>query len=86
MHAYAHKDGDLAANSFVASALVDMYTNQERLAKARRVFDMVPESGQQLGLWNAMIYNSFPIVCFHFCCSGSLFLVRSIFASDLVVF
>ncbi|KAL6653096.1 hypothetical protein ACP70R_012021 [Stipagrostis hirtigluma subsp. patula] len=54
MHAYVLKDADLAANSFVASALVDMYASHERVDAARRVFDMV--SGErQLGLWNAMI-------------------------------
>ncbi|VAH24292.1 unnamed protein product [Triticum turgidum subsp. durum] len=55
IHAVVLKDGDLAANSFVASALVDMYAGNERVGNARRVFDMVPEPGRQLGMWNAMI-------------------------------
>ncbi|RCV21817.1 hypothetical protein SEVIR_4G136200v4 [Setaria viridis] len=55
MHAYVLKDADLAANSFVASALVDMYASHERVDAARRVFDMVPGVDRQLGLWNAMI-------------------------------
>uniref|UniRef100_A0A8I6WW34 DYW domain-containing protein n=2 Tax=Hordeum vulgare subsp. vulgare TaxID=112509 RepID=A0A8I6WW34_HORVV len=55
MHAVVLKDADLAANSFVASALVDMYAGNEKVANARRVFDMVPEPGRQLGMWNAMI-------------------------------
>ena len=55
MHAYVLKDADLAANSFVASALVDMYASHERVGAARLVFDMVPAGERQLGLWNAMI-------------------------------
>uniref|UniRef100_A0A0D3FS21 DYW domain-containing protein n=1 Tax=Oryza barthii TaxID=65489 RepID=A0A0D3FS21_9ORYZ len=55
MHAYVIKDDELAANSFVASALVDMYATHEQVGKARQVFDMVPDSGKQLGMWNAMI-------------------------------
>nr|CAB3470575.1 unnamed protein product [Digitaria exilis] len=55
MHAYVLKDADLAANSFVASALVDMYASNERVDVARRVFDMVPVGDRQLGLWNAMV-------------------------------
>lgn len=55
MHAYVLKDTELAANSFVASALVDMYASHERVDAARRVFDMVPGVHRQLGLWNAMV-------------------------------
>ncbi|KAG8064189.1 hypothetical protein GUJ93_ZPchr0004g38918 [Zizania palustris] len=55
MHAYVIKDGELVTNSFVASALVDMYATHEQVGKARQVFDMVPDSGRQLGMWNAMI-------------------------------
>lgn len=55
VHAFVLKDDDLAANSFVASALVDMYASNEQVSHARRVFDMVPEHGRQLGMWNAMI-------------------------------
>ncbi|KAM0918918.1 hypothetical protein ACQ4PT_008543 [Festuca glaucescens] len=55
MHAVVIKDDELAANSFVASALVVMYAGNEQVGNARRVFDMVPEPGRQLGMWNAMI-------------------------------
>uniref|UniRef100_A0ACD5UVA8 Uncharacterized protein n=1 Tax=Avena sativa TaxID=4498 RepID=A0ACD5UVA8_AVESA len=55
MHAFVLKDDDLAANSFVASALVDMYAGNEKVDNARSVFDMVPEPSRQLGMWNAMI-------------------------------
>ena len=55
MHAFVLKDEDLAANSFVASALVNMYAGNEKVANAHRVFDMVPEPGRQLGMWNAVI-------------------------------
>uniref|UniRef100_A0ACD5V250 Uncharacterized protein n=1 Tax=Avena sativa TaxID=4498 RepID=A0ACD5V250_AVESA len=55
MHSFVLKDEDLAANSFVASALVDMYAGNEKVDNARSVFDMVPEPGRQLGMWNAMI-------------------------------
>lgn len=55
MHAHVVKDADLAGNSFVASALVDMYATNERVDTARRVFDAVPTGDRQLGLWNAMI-------------------------------
>ncbi|GJN38376.1 hypothetical protein PR202_gb27412 [Eleusine coracana subsp. coracana] len=54
MHAHVVKDEDLAANSFVASALVDMYASHERVDTARNVFDTVA-GDRQLGLWNAMI-------------------------------
>lgn len=54
MHTYVLKDTELAANSFVASALVDMYASHERVDTARQVFVMV-SGDRQLGLWNAMI-------------------------------
>jgi pentatricopeptide repeat protein len=55
VHARVVKDADLAANSFVASALVDMYASHDRVDTARKVFDSVPAAGRQLGLWNAMV-------------------------------
>lgn len=53
MHAYALKNGSLDENSFVGSALVDMYCNCKRVASARRVFDGIFD--RKTGLWNAMI-------------------------------
>ncbi|KAJ0246748.1 Pentatricopeptide repeat-containing protein [Hirschfeldia incana] len=53
MHAYALKNGCLDENSFVGSALVDMYCNCKRVVSARRVFDGI--FGRKIGLWNAMI-------------------------------
>ncbi|CAN7061765.1 unnamed protein product [Brassica oleracea var. botrytis] len=53
MHAYALKNGSLDENSFVGSALVDMYCNCKRVVSARRVFDGIFD--RRTGLWNAMI-------------------------------
>ncbi|CAN7095284.1 unnamed protein product [Brassica rapa subsp. narinosa] len=53
MHAYALKNGSLDENSFVGSALVDMYCNCKRVVSARRVFDGIFD--RKIGLWNAMI-------------------------------
>ncbi|XP_050234589.1 pentatricopeptide repeat-containing protein At3g57430, chloroplastic [Mercurialis annua] len=53
IHAYALKSGDLTENSFVGSALVDMYSNCRRVEIGRRVFDGI--SKRKTGLWNAMI-------------------------------
>ncbi|KAF2588188.1 hypothetical protein F2Q70_00041056 [Brassica cretica] len=53
MHAYALKNGPLDENSFVGSALVDMYCNCKRVVSARRVFDGIFD--RRTGLWNAMI-------------------------------
>lgn len=53
IHAYAIRNDGLIENSFVASALVDMYCNFEQVIKGRRVFEGV--SQPRLGLWNAMI-------------------------------
>lgn len=53
IHAYALKNDNLCDNSFVASALVDLYCNFGQVDKGRLVFDRVPEC--RLGLWNAMI-------------------------------
>ncbi|XP_072986414.1 pentatricopeptide repeat-containing protein At3g57430, chloroplastic [Typha latifolia] len=53
IHAYVLRDNDLFENSFVASALVDMYCNFGQVEKGRLVFDDISE--RRLGLWNAMI-------------------------------
>ncbi|KAF8102136.1 hypothetical protein N665_0201s0420 [Sinapis alba] len=53
MHAYALKNGSLDENSFVGSALVDMYCNCKQVVSARRVFDGIFD--RKTGLWNAMI-------------------------------
>ncbi|XP_020598724.1 pentatricopeptide repeat-containing protein At3g57430, chloroplastic [Phalaenopsis equestris] len=53
IHAFSIRNDGLCGNSFVASALVDMYCNFGEIVKARHVFDGVSE--QRLGLWNAMI-------------------------------
>ncbi|KAH0468693.1 hypothetical protein IEQ34_001925 [Dendrobium chrysotoxum] len=53
IHAFSVRNDGLCENSFVASALVDMYCNFGDIVKARLVFDGV--SGPRLGLWNAMI-------------------------------
>ncbi|KAK9267910.1 hypothetical protein L1049_010347 [Liquidambar formosana] len=53
IHAYALRNDDLVKNSFVGSALVDMYCNCKQVEKGRRVFDGILE--RRIGLWNAMI-------------------------------
>nr|DAD44071.1 TPA_asm: hypothetical protein HUJ06_002301 [Nelumbo nucifera] len=53
IHAYALKNDDLIENSFVGSALVDMYCNCGQIESGRRVFDGISE--RRIGLWNAMI-------------------------------
>ncbi|XP_010920366.2 pentatricopeptide repeat-containing protein At3g57430, chloroplastic [Elaeis guineensis] len=53
IHAYATRNDDLFENTFVASALVDMYCNFGQVGKGRLVFDGIAE--RRLGLWNAMI-------------------------------
>ncbi|EEF29678.1 pentatricopeptide repeat-containing protein, putative [Ricinus communis] len=53
IHAYALRSGDLIENSFVGSALVDMYCNCGQVGSGRRVFDGILE--RKTGLWNAMI-------------------------------
>ncbi|XVE94313.1 hypothetical protein REPUB_Repub01dG0270300 [Reevesia pubescens] len=52
-HAYALRHDILIENSFVASALVDMYCNCRKVQSGRRVFDCVVD--RKTGLWNAMI-------------------------------
>lgn len=53
IHAYAMRNDGLFENSFVASALVDMYCNFGQVDKGRRVFEGFTEP--RLALWNAMI-------------------------------
>lgn len=53
LHAYALRHDLLIENSFVASALVDMYCNCREVKSGRRVFDCVID--RKTALWNAMI-------------------------------
>ncbi|KAJ4968485.1 hypothetical protein NE237_015186 [Protea cynaroides] len=53
IHAYALKNNNLIENSFVCSALVDMYCNCKQVKSGRRVFNGISERG--IGLWNAMV-------------------------------
>lgn len=53
IHAYVLRNEDLIANSFVISALVDMYCNCKQVESGRRLFDDALE--RRLGLWNAMV-------------------------------
>ncbi|KAK8660873.1 hypothetical protein V6N13_051781 [Hibiscus sabdariffa] len=53
LHAYALRHYILINNSFVASALVDMYCNCRRVQSGRRVFDS--SMAKSIALWNAMI-------------------------------
>ncbi|PIM97401.1 hypothetical protein CDL12_30127 [Handroanthus impetiginosus] len=53
IHAYAFRNDDLIGNSFVASALVDMYCNCKQVVSGRRVFDSALD--RKLALWNAML-------------------------------
>ncbi|KAF7801326.1 pentatricopeptide repeat-containing protein [Senna tora] len=53
IHAYALRNTDLVQNSFVGSALVDMYCNCKNVEKGRRVFDGILR--RTVAVWNAMI-------------------------------
>lgn len=53
IHAYVFRNGDFIRNSFVASALVDMYCNCKQVISGRRVFDGALD--RKLALWNAML-------------------------------
>jgi pentatricopeptide repeat protein len=53
IHAYVLKNDYMFDNTFVASALIDMYCNLGWVEAGRFVFDLVPV--QRHGLWNAMI-------------------------------
>ncbi|KAL5578458.1 hypothetical protein UlMin_020157 [Ulmus minor] len=53
IHAYAIRNSDLIKNSYVGSALVDMYCNCHQVESGRWVFDSIVE--RRTALWNAMI-------------------------------
>lgn len=53
IHAYVFRNDDFMGNSFVTSALVDMYCNCKQVMSGRRVFDCALD--RKLGLWNAML-------------------------------
>jgi pentatricopeptide repeat protein len=53
IHAYALKTTNLLENSFVGSALVDMYCNCQQVESGRRVFDGILE--WSIALFNAMV-------------------------------
>ena len=53
IHAYVLRNNGLIENSFVGSALVDMYCNCHDVESCWRVFDR--NSGRRIELWNAMI-------------------------------
>ncbi|KAK1298082.1 Pentatricopeptide repeat-containing protein [Acorus calamus] len=53
LHAHVVRNEDIYDNSYVGSALVDMYCNCRRVEVGRRVFDGILDRG--MGLWNAMI-------------------------------
>ncbi|KAL3837900.1 hypothetical protein ACJIZ3_022491 [Penstemon smallii] len=52
IHAYVFRNDGLVRNSFVASALVDMYCNCKQVLSGRRVFYGAVD--RKLALWNAM--------------------------------
>ncbi|KAJ4702720.1 Pentatricopeptide repeat-containing protein [Melia azedarach] len=53
IHAYALRNDILVDNSFVGSALVDMYCNCKDVESGRQVFDSILD--RKIALWNAMI-------------------------------
>ncbi|KNA23285.1 hypothetical protein SOVF_026300 [Spinacia oleracea] len=53
IHAYVTRDEDLSDNSFVASALVDMYSNCKQVTSGRQVFDSIEV--RSIAIWNAML-------------------------------
>ncbi|CAN0906207.1 Pentatricopeptide repeat-containing protein At3g57430, chloroplastic [Linum grandiflorum] len=53
IHAYALRNGELIGNSFVGSALVEMYCNRGQVESGRRVLDRMLD--RRIGVWNAMI-------------------------------
>ncbi|XP_054800697.1 pentatricopeptide repeat-containing protein At3g57430, chloroplastic [Prosopis cineraria] len=53
IHAYALRNTDLIHNSFVGSALIDMYCNCKAVENGRLVFDGI--SKRTVAVWNAII-------------------------------
>ncbi|KAK7303850.1 hypothetical protein RJT34_14767 [Clitoria ternatea] len=53
IHCYAFRNEGLIENSFVGTALVDMYCNSNQVEKGRLVFDSV--LSRTMEVWNAMI-------------------------------
>ncbi|KAL1813983.1 hypothetical protein ACET3Z_024048 [Daucus carota] len=53
IHAFVLRNDDLVNNSYVGSALVDMYCNCRQVESGRRVFDGIVD--RKLALWNAML-------------------------------
>ncbi|KAG4956730.1 hypothetical protein AAZX31_15G149000 [Glycine max] len=53
IHCYALRNGDLIENSFVGTALVDMYCNCKQPKKGRLVFDGVVR--RTVAVWNALL-------------------------------
>ncbi|KAK7329378.1 hypothetical protein VNO77_23540 [Canavalia gladiata] len=53
IHCYAMRNEDLIENSFIGSALVDMYCNCKHAEKGRLVFDGM--SRRTTAVWNAML-------------------------------
>lgn len=52
IHAFVFRNDDFMRNSFVTSALVDMYCNCKQVVSGSRVFDSALD--RKLGTWNAM--------------------------------
>ncbi|XP_057812004.1 LOW QUALITY PROTEIN: pentatricopeptide repeat-containing protein At3g57430, chloroplastic-like [Salvia miltiorrhiza] len=52
IHAFVLRNDDFMRNSFVTSALIDMYCNCKQVMSGRRVFDSALD--RKLGTWNAM--------------------------------
>ncbi|KAI3781607.1 hypothetical protein L2E82_11625 [Cichorium intybus] len=53
IHAYTLRNGNLIENSYVSSALVDMYCNCKEITTARLLFDRLVN--RSLANWNAML-------------------------------
>ncbi|KAL7589103.1 hypothetical protein Lser_V15G39406 [Lactuca serriola] len=53
IHAYAIRNNNLIENSYVSSALIDMYCNCREITIARKVFDRLVN--RSLANWNAML-------------------------------
>ncbi|XP_057549081.1 pentatricopeptide repeat-containing protein At3g57430, chloroplastic [Amaranthus tricolor] len=53
IHAYVIRNKNLSENSFVSSALIDMYCNCKKFVSGRRVFDYTHV--RNIAIWNAML-------------------------------